>query len=167
VARGVYRHVFEFVSHNVEAAREAFQRVCVVEVRGHEFRDVAGDGFRRQVERAKAQAERVARKRQHAPQLPAAEDADLHHASLGSGRLSTASVCRSRYALSAARNCGCLLPSIAAASSAALMAPARPMASVPTGMPAGICTMDKRESMPFKAFDSTGTPSTGSAVLAA
>ena len=34
---------------------------------------------------------------------------------------------------------------MAAASSAALTAPARPMARVPTGMPAGICTIDKSE----------------------
>ncbi len=42
---------------------------------------------------------------------------------------------------------------IAAASNAAFTAPARPMASVPTGMPAGICTIDSRLSMPFSACD--------------
>ncbi len=41
------------------------------------------------------------------------------------------------------------------------------MASVPTGMPAGIWTMECRLSTPDKAFDSTGTPSTGSSVIAA
>src|SRR5688572_621745 len=41
------------------------------------------------------------------------------------------------------------------------MAPARPMASVPTGIPAGICTIDSRLSWPDSAFDCTGTPSTG------
>ena len=35
------------------------------------------------------------------------------------------------------------------------------------GMPAGICTIDSSESMPFSVFDCTGTPSTGSEVLAA
>jgi hypothetical protein len=35
------------------------------------------------------------------------------------------------------------------------------MASVPTGMPAGICTIDSSESWPDSAFDSTGTPNTG------
>ena len=44
----------------------------------------------------------------------------------------------------------------------ALIAPAWPMASVPTGMPAGIWTIDSRLSMPFSAWLSTGTPSTGS-----
>ena len=32
-------------------------------------------------------------------------------------------------------------------------------------MPAGICTIDSSESMPFSARDSTGTPSTGSTVF--
>ena len=40
---------------------------------------------------------------------------------------------------------------MAAASSAALMAPALPMASVPTGMPAGIWTIDSRLSTPRSA----------------
>ena len=48
-----------------------------------------------------------------------------------------------------------------------MTAPARPMARVPTGMPAGICTMDRRLSRPLKALDSTGTPNTGSGVRAA
>ena len=56
---------------------------------------------------------------------------------------------------------------IAAASSAALVAPASPIASVPTGTPAGICTIDSSESRPLSAFDCTGTPSTGSVVFAA
>ncbi len=49
----------------------------------------------------------------------------------------------------------------------ALAAPASPMARVATGTPAGICTMDNRLSMPFRALDWTGTPSTGSSVIEA
>ena len=56
---------------------------------------------------------------------------------------------------------------MAAASNAALVAPAVPMAKVATGMPAGICTMDSSESIPLRAFDCTGTPSTGKLVFAA
>ena len=41
------------------------------------------------------------------------------------------------------------------------------MASVPTGIPAGIWTMDSKESRPLSAADSIGTPSTGNNVLAA
>ena len=38
---------------------------------------------------------------------------------------------------------------------------------MPTGIPAGIWTMESSESIPESAFDSTGTPITGSEVLAA
>jgi hypothetical protein len=48
-----------------------------------------------------------------------------------------------------------------------LVAPAAPIASVATGIPAGICTIDSSESSPFNAFDCTGTPSTGRLVFAA
>ena len=54
---------------------------------------------------------------------------------------------------------------IAAASSAALIAPDLPIASVPTGTPAGIWTIDNRLSMPFSDLVSTGTPSTGRLVI--
>jgi len=49
---------------------------------------------------------------------------------------------------------------IDAALSAAFMAPALPIAKVGTGIPAGICTIDKRESNPFN-LTATGTPITG------
>ena len=51
------------------------------------------------------------------------------------------------------------------ASSPALRA--LPTATVATGTPAGICTMDSRESMPSRYFSATGTPITGSGVTAA
>ena len=50
---------------------------------------------------------------------------------------------------------------------AALVAPAGPIANVPTAIPAGICTIESRESTPFKIDDFTGTPSTGKSVFAA
>ena len=53
------------------------------------------------------------------------------------------------------------------ASSAEFFAPGSPIASEPTGTPAGICAMDSSESSPFIARLSTGTPSTGSVVNAA
>ena len=58
-------------------------------------------------------------------------------------------------------------PALATAKSAALVAPAAPIARVPTGTPAGICTMDKSESKPLSARLCTGTPSTGTTVPAA
>ena len=50
---------------------------------------------------------------------------------------------------------------------AGMGAPAVPMDSVPTGTPAGICTIDSSESRPFKVSDWTGTPSTGRDVFEA
>ncbi len=48
-----------------------------------------------------------------------------------------------------------------------MTAPARPMARVPTGTPAGICTMESKLSWPDRALDWTGTPRTGRGVSAA
>ncbi len=53
---------------------------------------------------------------------------------------------------------------MAMASSAALTAPALPMAIVATGTPAGICTMESSESSPLSARLWIGTPITGSSV---
>jgi hypothetical protein len=41
------------------------------------------------------------------------------------------------------------------------------MATDPTGTPPGICTMDRRESTPFRVLVLTGTPTTGRGVAAA
>src|SRR5260370_3825730 len=53
---------------------------------------------------------------------------------------------------------------MAAARRAAFFAPESPIASVPTGMPPGICAADKSESRPRNAFDSICTPRTGKQV---
>ena len=78
------------------------------------------------------------------------------------GRSATPRVWRARQASRRLARSGSESASTAAASRAALTAPARPMARVPTGMPAGICTIDRRLSWPERALDSTGTPKTGS-----
>ena len=49
----------------------------------------------------------------------------------------------------------------------AFIAPALPIATVATGTPLGICTVDKRASNPFKGPPSPGTPITGKVVLEA
>ncbi len=54
-----------------------------------------------------------------------------------------------------------------AASNAALIAPGLPIASVPTGIPPGICRIDSSESLPSSAWVFIGTPSTGSGVIEA
>ena len=70
----------------------------------------------------------------------------------------TLSVCCCDRHQGRGRDWVCLLLMMAAANNAALIAPALPIASVPTGIPAGICTMDNKESIPFRALDGTGTP---------
>src|SRR6266446_1822881 len=89
------------------------------------------------------------------------------HALPSSGASGTASLWRWRQASSRLATSPSPSARTLAASSAALIAPARPMASVPTGTPGGICTIEKSESIPESAFDSTGTPNTGSVVSAA
>ena len=42
---------------------------------------------------------------------------------------------------------------------------ALPIATVATGMPAGICTIDSSESRPSSCCSATGTPITGSEVI--
>ena len=56
---------------------------------------------------------------------------------------------------------------MATASSPALAAPGAPMATVATGTPFGIWTIDSSESSPLSAALCTGTPITGSTVCAA
>ena len=72
--------------------------------------------------------------------LAASEDADgaagLQHQS--AGRSATASVWLARHVFSRSASAASLSASIPAASNPALLAPASPIASVPTGMPAGI-----------------------------
>ena len=58
-------------------------------------------------------------------------------------------------------------PRICAARIPAFVAPGLPMATVATGMPAGICTVASKESIPCSEVDGIGTPMTGSVVCAA
>ena len=57
------------------------------------------------------------------------------------------------------------MPRIWVARIPAFLAPL--MATVATGTPAGICTIDNSESWPFSVELFTGTPMTGSSVIAA
>ena len=47
---------------------------------------------------------------------------------------------------------------------AEFFAPETPIARVPTGIPAGICAIDNKLSIPFKVLLSMGTPNTGNDV---
>src|SRR5690606_13278804 len=171
---GLDRHVLEFVGDDVAFARELGQRECVVI--GPDDLPVGDLGCRTvafRLQHDRSVAETSGGDCQHAPALASADAADRRpgrqrrHQPPSAGRSGTASVWRARQASSRAARSGSESASTEAASNAALMAPALPMASVPTGTPAGICTMESNESWPDNAFDSTGTPNTGSGVSAA
>src|SRR5204862_5383489 len=83
----------------------------------------------------------------------------------GSGMARTFLVCEERNLRSDSRIFVYLLPRDAAARRAALIAPALPIARVPTGIPPGICAIESSESSPLRGFDSIGTPKTGRTVL--
>src|SRR5690606_4834014 len=71
------------------------------------------------------------RHRQHAAKLATADNADRSHA-WSTGYSATVAVCCSRQSSSLSARSGSLSARTAAASKAALTAPARPIASVPT-----------------------------------
>src|SRR2546430_10508894 len=71
---------------------------------------------------------------------------------LGNLAASTLSDCFLRNASNFSRSLLSCVAIIAAASKAAFFAPASPIASVPTGIPPGICAVDKSESSPW-SFD--------------
>src|ERR1700722_11961259 len=88
---------------------------------------------------------------EHAAELAAAEDADgglrfesgsgcAHAPSFGAS--ATAAVWRARHASSRPPSAGSLNANTLAASSPALIGTDCPIASVPTGTPGGICTME-------------------------
>ena len=79
----------------------------------------------------------------------------------GSVSFSTFAVCSSRKARSFSRSGGRAPARMATARRAAFVAPGLPMASVPTGMPAGICTVASSESRPLSEALSIGTPEHG------
>src|SRR6266566_1028343 len=79
----------------------------------------------------------------------------------GTRAASTASVCFFRKASRFVRIFLSESARIAPARSAAFFAPAEPIASVPTGIPPGICAIERSESSPRSADDGIGTPRTG------
>ena len=108
-------------------------------------------------------------------QLTTAEDADRGPGRNDRGRRAGRSDCEATAASCAAvrrpasreANATSAMASTAAAKRAAFTDPARPMANVVTGTPAGICTIERSESMPSNTDDGPGTPSTGTSVCAA
>src|SRR5882672_4826365 len=93
--------------------------------------------------------------------------ADLGLHGLGSSAFLTASVCFFLNSCSLEAREESERAKTATANSAALAAPASPIAKVATGMPLGICTVESSESRPCRCLEAIGTPSTGSVVCAA
>ena len=172
---GFHGNVFEFIGDQLEAAGEFFEGGLIGVIGSDALGNAAHGGFGRRIEKTKMQAEGIARQGEHVTELSAAENADGHarfpfffaggRAMEGSGLARTRPVCSVRSLRKASRMPGYFAPRMAAARSAALTAPDLPMASVPTGTPLGICAMERSESRPLRAFDSTGTPRTGRTVF--
>ena len=89
----------------------------------------------------------------------------LKRASTAAFLLRTAAVSASRLAWSLAARVSSAMASISIDNKAALTAPS--MATVATGMPEGIWTVDKSASIPSRVWELTGRPMTGRVVLAA
>src|SRR5690606_27961508 len=122
------------------------ERVPVIPWGGEHLSQVRNGGIRSGLEKAEAEAQREPRQGEHPPELSASENSD--HGRLrapgiqravrhgegtdGSGSRSTASVRAARYCRSRSRRSGSSRARMEAARSAALIAPARPMARVPT-----------------------------------
>src|ERR1700722_12326157 len=97
--------------------------------------------------------ERSRSHRCHAAKLSAAQNSDRRArkncAHCGNSSASTSSLRELRHARNRSRRPESVVARISAAKSAALAAPGFPIASVPTGTPLGICTIESSESIPF------------------
>lgn len=155
-------HVLEFVGHDIAEAGEFGQRGFIVIIRDDL---IVADLCRRTIglglQHDGAVVEAGCGHCQHAAELSAADNADgevalgqiigahrrvscprCRHWALSMGYSATAADWRARHASSRSARSSSPSARTAAARSAALIAPALPMASVPTGMPAGIWTME-------------------------
>src|SRR5918992_952899 len=161
------RNVLELKGHDIHRRRELVEGRAILVGRNDVPAHLGGRRVGGRVQKAEALAQTRAGEGKHPSELAPAKNADHTESRRGSGCDRTASVWRDIHVSTVARIESSASPSMRAASNAALTAPALPIASVPTGTPPGICAIDSSESIPFRAADSTGTPRTGSAVLAA
>ena len=169
LGRGIGRvveDVLEFERDHVDAAGEGANRIEVV-VLGADFQigDLTGGRVDARRERVNAVAHAPGLERQHAAELPAAKHANggagQHDPVHGRVSWRTFAVCSARNWRSRSRSSGRDVARMPTASSPALVAPGFPIASVPTGTPPGIWTIDSSESRPWSDALCTGTPSTG------
>src|SRR5215468_10937721 len=173
---GADADLLDLEGDDVAVLREIRGGKRVVELRGDDaISDRARGAVSVWIEHVNIVAERARSHRGHSAQLSTAQDADRRaRRDIGHQRASsmfvssnTSSVRCFRQTRSRSRNSARCVDTIDVASSAALIAPGSPMASVPTGTPFGICTIDNNESRPFNMVAGMGTPSTGSVVLEA
>src|SRR5690606_15979269 len=167
------RNVFEVERDDIETTCKITTGVNIA-VGGDNFAlgGLSGRRVGRRRKRVHAIAHLARLEREHTAELAAAENAygrigQYGHRGYPSNYRSvfkTVSVCVRRNCSSFSRSSLREFARIATARSAAFFAPASPIASVPTGIPAGICTIERSESMPLSARLSIGTPSTGSVV---
>src|SRR5205085_3123898 len=130
-------NVLELVGDDVEAVGEPVERGRVVVLRGQVLTEAADRRLLRGLEEPELEPERDAGEREHPAELASAENSDTHRQVEGSGCDSTFAVCSLRKRSSASRTSLRERATIEAARSAALIAPERPIASVPTGTPPG------------------------------
>ena len=127
---------------NVDGPGSDEVRAFVVDNARMWLRDFHADGLRLEDHGAEVQA--GCGHGQHAAELAATDDADRAdgHGASSTGYSATEAVWRSTHSSRRSESSSSKAASTRAARRAALTAPARPMASVPTGMPAGIWTME-------------------------
>ena len=88
--------VFEIERGDVDSRGEFGERRFVAIIADHHRRELSGAGIGRGVHDQEAQAQRCAGKREHAGQLPAAEDADGGHGAMSFGAQRAAIRCADR-----------------------------------------------------------------------
>src|SRR3990172_6921763 len=83
--RGENRNVLELVSHKIEAVGKSVECIIVGVVAYHVVAEMLSRSVRGRIEESKTQTERITGQRQHAPELAAPKNSDIHVASRGSG----------------------------------------------------------------------------------
>src|SRR5437868_7223778 len=171
------RNILKFERHNRHAACKLADRIKIL-VPGVDFhiRDLPRRSVFVGRKRVNPITHTLGRDGEHTTELPTSEHSDRATrqnrrtavvAGHGKPSCRTDSACFRRNASNRVRISGYLFPRMLAASSAAFVAPALPIARVATGTPAGICTIDSSESTPWRTLLLIGTPKTGSVVFAA
>ena len=145
MTKGFDRDVFKFIGDDIAGFGETAEGGRIIKRSGEgEVGHWAGGAGGVGIENGDAIAHAAGCEGEHAAQLASTDDAN-------------------RFA---GRNHGRWRKS-AIAKRAAAIAPFWPTGKVATGIPPGICAMERRESRPRRDFPATGTPKTGRGVSAA